>query len=503
MVLTDDGCIVVTGGTTSLDMDFEGTNRDLRRADSTDVFVMKIDPTGKVLWKNVVGGSGRETGFSIASTTDGGYVITGGSSSNDGDFKGMSKGNVDVFVLKTSSLGDVEWLKTFGGAKWETGYAVVSRPDGTIIVTGISYPEPEGDFKEGYNWRHQTDVVTILLDAQGNLQRTTQLVGFEHDGARSAKAALDGGLVIVGTTLSPEGVFQRNRWPAGSNSDMFILKFDPSGKVSWSQAFGGSGFESGDDVIIASDNTYVLLGSFPPGPIGDGHADFSMIKVDASGQYMWTRKFGGIRPDYVYYGCEAADKGLFVVGTTESNDRDFAGLARGMEDVFVMKTDSNGNKQWIRTFGGSNAEVPFMVLPTPDGGCYVTGRFVSNDGTFKGLLKSSSIYDMFIMKLTASGEIDTVPNLVYVSNERHDHVRPVFPNPVVAQASLNYTLHDASHTTIELFNSLGQLLSTLRDEYQESGKHILLFDRDDLSSGFYFLKVTTERASHVQILVVQ
>jgi hypothetical protein len=164
MVLADDGCIVVTGGTTSLDMDFEGTNRDLRRADSTDVFVMKIDPTGKVLWKNVVGGSGRETGFSIASTTDGGYVITGGSSSNDGDFKGMSKGNVDVFVLKTSSLGDIEWLKTFGGAKWETGYAVVSRPDGTIIVTGISYPEPEGDFKEGYNWRHQTDVVTILLD---------------------------------------------------------------------------------------------------------------------------------------------------------------------------------------------------------------------------------------------------------------------------------------------------------------------------------------------------
>jgi hypothetical protein len=132
---TTDGGYVLTGVTRSNDGDFSGINKG-----GQDIFVMKLSSNGDIQWNKTFGGSGSENGYSIQQTSDGGYVLTGDTGSNDGDFSGMNKGGRDIFVMKLSSNGDIQWNKTFGGSAFENGYSIQQTSDGGYVLTGVLVP---------------------------------------------------------------------------------------------------------------------------------------------------------------------------------------------------------------------------------------------------------------------------------------------------------------------------------------------------------------------------
>jgi hypothetical protein len=135
------------------------------------VIVMMMWSCGVLLsqetWMKTYGGSAGESSHSITTTPDGGFVLTGETSSNDGDFKGRAKGGGDIFVIKLDSQGNIQWKKTYGGSDNEVGLSITTTPDGGLVLTGWTISS-DVDFK-GMN-KGGEDIFVIKLDSNGNLQ---------------------------------------------------------------------------------------------------------------------------------------------------------------------------------------------------------------------------------------------------------------------------------------------------------------------------------------------
>ena len=396
---TSDGGILITGTTSSNDGDFEGM-----RKGRYDIFVIKLDTNGDVLWKKTFGGSSFDVGYSITTTSDDGILITGHTNSNDGDFKGMNKGDGDIFVIKLDRDGNVLWKKTFGGSNWDVGQSITTSPDGGILITGETYSN-DGDFK-GMN-KGEDDIFVVKLDKDGNLLWKKTFGGSDRDVGHSITTTSDGGVLITGYTQSNDGDFEGMN--KGGSEDIFVMKLDKDGNLLWKKTFGGSGDDKGYSITTTSDGGILITGKTSSND-GDlkgknkGGGDIFVMKLDREGKVLWKKTFDGSL-DELGYSINTEDGGVLITGRTESNDGDFKGMNKGEDDIFVVKLDKDGNLLWKKTFGGSNWDVGLSITTTSDGGVLITGWTYSNNGNFKGMNKGPD--DIFVIKLDKDGNLNT------------------------------------------------------------------------------------------------
>ena len=385
IAVTVDGSFFITGITASNDGDFEGLSKGGR-----DIFVMKIDTLGNVLWKRTIGGSGygqeNEEGRSIIATSDGGCVVTGVASSNDGDLEGMNLGWDDIVVVKLSSKGDVEWKKTYGGSNLEQGFAIVAARDGGYAVTGYSR-STDGDF-EGIS-KGGDDMFVLKLDANGVKQWILTFGGSREEEGASICSTLDGGLVVVGRSRSNDGDFSRlNK----GQEDIVVMKLDETGALQWKRTYGGLGPEGAKAVVSTTDGHLVVVGDV--GSVdGDfidlnkGWIDLFVMKLDASGNVRWKKTIGGSIDDVGHAVGSVADGRILVAGSFSSNDIDVAGMSKGEADIIVLSMSASGEIDQKQTFGGNGSDGGRSIVVTGDNEVLVVGHSSSNDGDFKGLGK--------------------------------------------------------------------------------------------------------------------
>jgi hypothetical protein len=169
--------------------------------------------------------------------------------------------------------------------------------------------------------------------------------------------AIDGGYITCGWTTS-----------FGDDIDIYLIKTDDQGNEIWSKTIGGSGSESAKIIIQTTDSCYVLIGSTTT--FGSGNYDVYLIKLDEDGNEIWTQCYGGIDNDRGYCVQQTSDGGYIIVGHTES-------FGSGYWDIYLIKTDENGNEIWSNTFGGSDAEYGYFVRQTNDNGFILTGYTTS------------------------------------------------------------------------------------------------------------------------------
>ncbi|MEM4293467.1 MAG: hypothetical protein QXJ27_04800 [Thermoplasmata archaeon] len=186
----------------------------------------------------------------------------------------------------------------------------------------------------------------------------------------------DGGFIVVGYT----DTFGRGY------SDVWLVKIDANGNIVWNRTFGGGGCDGAYDVVETDDGCFVLFGY--TGSFGGGR-NFWMIKINESGEIVREKKFGGPGDDYGYGITRTSDGGFILTGSTASADV-------GIPDAWIIKTDADGNMVWNRTFGGSEIDVAHDAVETQDGGIVVTGYTESygNGGS-----------DAFIIKIKPDGEM--------------------------------------------------------------------------------------------------
>jgi hypothetical protein len=178
--------------------------------------------------------------------------------------------------------------------------------------------------------------------------------GSDWDYGESVQQTSDGGYITVGHTYSN----------TSSDYDIYLVKSEPNGNIKWQNTFGGDDWDCAYSVQQTSDGGYIIAGFTYS--VGSGESDVYLLKVDSGGNKDWDQYFGGEYWDEGYSVRQTSDGGYIVVGLTFS-------FGAGEYDVYLIKTLSNGHKQYEQTFGGTGDENAWSVCQTADGGYIITG----------------------------------------------------------------------------------------------------------------------------------
>jgi hypothetical protein len=314
-------------------LSFELTVTDATGLTSTDTCVVLVNNT----FNKTYGGSNEDYAIAMQQTSDGGYILAGGTWS-------FGAGTADAWLIKTDANGNKVWDKTFGGSSEDGFAAVLQTSDGGYILAG--HTESFGAGGE--------DAWLIKTDANGNEVWDKTFGGSNDDGVGAVLQTSDGGYILAGITKS---------FGAG-NGDFWLIKTDANGNEVWDKTFGGSDVDDASTVQQTSDGGYILAGmnrSF-----GAGVYDAWLIKTDENGNEVWDKTFGGSSEDFVYAVMQTSDGGYTLAGYTHS-------FGAGDNDAWLIKTDENGNELWDKTFGGSSGDVCYAFQQTSDGGYILAG----------------------------------------------------------------------------------------------------------------------------------
>jgi len=284
-------------------------------AGGSDVYLIKTDPSGSLLWEQTFGRIGDEYGYSVQETLDG-YVVVGTGPGSDGE--------PDVFLIKTDPSGNVLWEKTFGGTvtNWTAeGHAVQQTSDGGYIITGRAESlsiVADIPFVGLFGF----DVYLVKTDSAGNKVWETTLGGAGNQSGNSVRQTSDGGYIITGYDDL-----------GGLLVDVFLIKTDSSGNSVWDETFGSGGSNAGNCVQQTSDNGYILAGVNSA-----DNGNVYLIKTGPSGNSVWEKTFGLDGIDSGSAVEQTAEGGYVIVGTTTS-------AGTGGSDIYFIKTDPDGNAQ--------------------------------------------------------------------------------------------------------------------------------------------------------------
>ncbi|HPO26412.1 MAG TPA: chitobiase/beta-hexosaminidase C-terminal domain-containing protein [Petrotogaceae bacterium] len=340
----------------------------------TDGWIIKTDADGIKVWSKVFGGSEDDFFNRILQTSDGGYIAVGRTTSNNGDISG-NQGNFDGWIIKVDASGNKLWSKCFGGSEDDFFNRIIQTADGGYIVVGFTGSN-NGDISGNQG---NFDGWIIKIDASGNKLWSKCFGGTDFDYLYSIVQTSDSGYVVVGETESNNGDISDNH----GVSDGWLMKVDATGNKVWSKVFGGTKADDLKDIIQTSDGGYIAVGkaiSTDGDILGNlGNSDGWIIKFNSAGDKVWSKVFGGSDYDYLYSIVQSSDGGYIAVGDTKSNNGDIS-ANHGDRDGWIIKTDADGIKLWSKVFGGSGTDILFDIAWISDFVYITAGQTQSTDG---------------------------------------------------------------------------------------------------------------------------
>ncbi|MFN0033530.1 MAG: T9SS type A sorting domain-containing protein, partial [Saprospiraceae bacterium] len=363
------------------------------------IFATMLAAQPAIQWQKTFGGSNYDEAHAIRQTSDGGYIVSGRTDSNDGDVGSGNHGSADGWILKLTAQGDIEWKKILGGTKGDSFGDIQQTPDGGYIVGGATTSD-DGDISGLIGVQ---DIWILKLNGTGDIQWNTLLGGSGVDFGSSIAQADDGGFVVLGLSHSPEIANPLNN---GTSSDIYVVKLSATGAIQWQKALGGSGQDQGFEIQKVAEGGYVILGRTTSND-GDvsgflgGLWDSWLVKINDLGEIEWQRTLGGSGSDRASGVLPTNDGGYLVTGSTESQDGDLAGN-HGFQDCWVIKLNSTGDIQWQKTLGGSAIDNGSGAVETSDGGYMVCASTASNDEDVETI---HGEFDAWLLKLNENGQL--------------------------------------------------------------------------------------------------
>lgn len=481
---TADGGYIVAGYTSSNDGDVSGNHG------GDDIWVVKLTATGAVAWSKTFGGSGNDIANYVQQTADLGYVIAGTTYSNDGDVT-RNQGNSDAWVIKLDNAGTIQWQKTFGGNHVDVATSIRQIEDGGYIVG--CYTLSENNNSDVIGSRGGSDFWIVKLTSTGDIEWSRCLGGQSYDYARAVQQTEDGGYVIGGYTLSVDGHVSGNH----GNVDYWVVKLDNMQEIEWQKTYGGTSSDILTSLVQTTDGGYIVAGhvysqdgdipgSGFHGPLYD---DYWVVKLSSTGAIQWKKALGGYGNDLAQSVQQTSDGGYIVFGYVTSNDGDVSGN-NGYMNYWIVKLSSQGVIQWQRALGGSNQE-GFNPIPYATDGAHSIQQTTDLGYILAGYSKSND-GDVSGNHGGFDYWVVKLANPLATDDFLSESIS-VYPNPASERVFV-HTGASSQLSQLSLYDLLGQHLRTTKENsISVSG----------LSQGVYLLQIKTDKGEVTKKMVVE
>jgi len=442
------------------------------------------------------GGVGTQAGNCVRQTSDGGYIIAAYSSV---DY------NSDAYLIKTDAKGDTLWTRKYGGAHDQEA-SCIQIVDNGYVFSGLNWVNVE----EFQTYLVETDVngnpswekVTSLgLNSSGNDLELTMDGGYATIGSYSFYPELqtmtflkfdDQGDMVLEQTLnysygseygnslvaldadqgSGYAVLASIAFNESSETgdDMFLVRLDENGDSLWTKKYGGVNDERGLCVQSTPGNGFILAGS--SNSFGNGNWNAFLVKTDSEGNMEWMQNYGGDKDAYASHVHNTVDGGFVLTGHIDNG-------YPSDDDIYIVRTNSNGDTIWTRSVAIGKYDRGRWIEQTSDGGYILTGY---SD------LPTGDEYEVCLVKLNSNG-------IVLGNDEAKTAISEVnvYQNPLRQTLTLNYELKAKSTVSISLFNTSGQKLVSFINEKQDSGLKEMTLSTKGLLPGVYIGSITVNK----------
>ena len=384
IITTVDGGYALLGSAESIDGDLN-TNKTA----SYDYWLLKLDKEGNLLWNKTYGGSSDDQGQKLIQTKDGGFLLSGFSKSNDNDVKN-NNGFYDHWIVKTDASGNLEWEKSYGYAGDDRAFSVIQTTDGGFLTSGsLSVEEYKGPNPINQGAKNLSNRVLLhgvgefwvhKLNDKGIVEWEKFFGGTSNDRATDVISTNDG-YIIIGSTESNDFDIKNK---TGSSYDFWVVKIDTEGKLLWQKTFGGSEIETANAITKTNDGNFLIVGDTRSndGNISNalGNADVWAIKIDTEGSLLWEKTFGGSEFDSANDIFISNDGNYIITGSTRSNDK-YVSKSFAQNDIWVLKINEKAEVIWNTSFGGEKTDLGFGITENADNEIVVVGSSSSTSNS--------------------------------------------------------------------------------------------------------------------------
>lgn len=461
------------------------------------------------LWTKTYGSTGWDYGWCVQQTSDNGYIITGMTDPLISDY--------DIHLIKTDEDGDTLWTRTYDKSTWDEGWVVRQTADNGYAIVG----------QTGLYGTSSRDLYIIKTDEYGDTLWTRTYGGTGWDEGRAMQQTSDGGYIIAGQSDSygtgsydfdvyviktdengdslwmriyglegwdegrgvcqtPDGGFVIAGWTMSFGpAAVWLLKTDANGDTLWTRTYGGEDWSDGRSVQLTTDGGYIIAGTHASSASG---ADVFLIKTDVNGDTLWTGIYGGSSDEYGNYVQQTNDGGFIVAGYV---------LSPGPTgfDFYIVRTDASGNELWSLTYGGQESDFGYWVEQTLDNGYIVVGQ----TGSF-----GAGNDDAWLLKIAPEPGIEETEDDVSTAGFA---LSQNFPNPFKTETAISYQLSRPNAVTITIYNVSGQHIKTLVNEHRNAGSYTVHWDgrsqdNREVSNGVYFCRLKAGEYTSVHKIVL-
>lgn len=470
IVNAEAGGYFIVGQTTSSDGDVSTLGG------GTDIWVLRLNDGGDLLWEQCLGGSDNDRGRELISTVDGGCVVLGYTSSMDGDV-GQSLGGDDIWAIKLNEVGEVEWEQSYGGSEGDVGLSIQPAADDGYFLFGFSQsPEIPG-------WHAPAgDYYLAHIAATGELIEQRCYGGSGTEAGYGMRVSPAGEVIMSGASSSTDGDVIGN-----SSSNVWVVSVDQDMNIVWQRILSDNGAPGNSIVGVHEQEIYI--GGSTIATEGEtiqvwGGRDIFVAKLDGSGPLSGSSSFGGSDDEAAWSLVSNGSSGLYSIGSTRSTDGHITD-PRGGQDAWVLSLNDGLDLNWQKTFGGSADESFFSGCIAPDGGLVLVGYSNSIDGD---LTNNQGGRDLWVVKLDPEG--------VSVPEQPGSFTLTIAPNP--ANVLLRITWSSATVASLTVHDALGQIVHS-QNVCAAMGQ--LNLPVDAWASGIYTISLQDAAGRHTERFV--